>query len=402
MNRRQALAALGGLAAMAVRGWSDQPADREETVRGDSDFALDLYGHLNDKDGNLFLSPYSISAALAMTYAGARGNTAAEMAKTLHFTLPAERLHPAYGERLRAFSAAGNKRPYELHIANALWGQKGMEWRKPFRDITTRHYGAGLREVDFVAATEEARKAINAWVEKQTRDKIMELIKQGVLTPLSRMVLTNAIYFKGNWVFKFDPKRTVEAPFFIGAEKKVDAKLMTQKGRFNYMQNELLQAVEMPYAGKELSMVVLLPRQRDGLADLESKLSRERLGEWMKRLAPTRDLSVTMPKFKFTAEFQLNDALQALGMKDAFGPKADLSGMAGNPGDLRISHVIHKAFVDVNEEGTEAAAATAVVVEARAFRESPVFRADHPFLFLIRDVKTGAILFLGRMQDPTK
>jgi len=402
MNRRQALAALGGLAAVALRGWSNEPDDGEETVRGDTRFALDLYGQLKGTEGNLFLSPYSISSALAMTYVGARGNTAEEMAKTLRFTLPHERLHPAYGQRLRAYTDAGAKRPYQLHIANALWGQAGMEWRKPFIETTATHYQSGLREVNFSGATEQARKTINEWVEQQTKDKIKDLIKPGLLNALTRMVLTNAIYFKGNWVLQFDKKRTADGAFFINDLKQVNAKLMTQKGKFNYMQNELLQAVEMPYAGKELSMVVLLPRKRTGLAEVESKLSMERLNEWTGKLQPARDLTVTLPKFTFTAEFELSRALQSLGMQEAFSGKADLSGMAGNPGDLRISKVIHKAFVDVNEEGTEAAAATAVVVEAKAVPVELVFRADHPFLFLIREVKTGAIMFMGRMSDPSQ
>jgi len=401
LTRRQAMAALAAVAAsMNLRG--SEPSDQDATVRGDTDFALDLYGILRGQEGNLFLSPYSITSALAMTLLGARGNTADEMVKTLHLSLPSDRLHDTYGRRLRGYNAVGGKRPYQLSIANALWGQKGMQWRRPFIEAAATHYKAKHQEVDFVGATEKARVTINDWVEEQTQKKIKDLLKPGILNALTRMVLTNAIYFKGTWVWRFDPKRTTDGVFFINEAKRVDAKLMTQKSTFKYMQTEQMQAVELPYAGKELSMVVILPRKRDGLPDLERGLTRMKLSDWMTRMSPMGDLSVTLPRFKITAEFSLKDTLSKLGMKDAFSPgKCDLSGMAGNPGELFLSEVIHKAFVEVNEEGTEAAAATAVVVKTLSKVSTPVFRADHPFLFAIRETNTGAILFMGRLNDPT-
>jgi serine protease inhibitor len=229
------------------------------------------------------------------------------------------------------------------------------------------------------------------------------LIQPGVLDALTRMVLTNAIYFKGKWALQFDPKMTFDSDFWTSATDKIKAPLMTEHGEFNYLENEALQAVELPYTGKGVSMIVLLPRQRDGLGGLESKLTSKNLSEWIGALKPTKELTVTLPKFKMTSQFELSKELQALGMKDAFDSsgRANFSSMGGEPGYLYLSHVIHKAFVDVNEEGTEAAAATGVVMKARALtKPNPVFRADHPFVFVIRDNKSGAILFMGRLVKP--
>jgi serpin B len=382
---------------MALDKKSAPKADRDETVRGDSDFATDLYGRLKSQDGNLFFSPNSISTALAMTYGGARNNTATEMASVLHFTMPNDRLNAAYASRLHDLNASG--KGYELNVANALWGQKGFAWQKDFIDSNERYYDAGLNELDF-AKTEEARQTINTWVEKNTHDKIKDLIQPGVLDSLTRMVLTNAIYFKGNWALQFDQKMTFDGDFWTSATDKVKAPLMNEHGQFNYMENDTLQAVELPYTGKGVSMIVLLPRKRDGLGALEEKLTAKSLAEWTGAMRPVNDLAVTLPKFKMTTQFELNKVLEAMGMKDAFGPNADFSGMGGEPGLLYLTHVIHKAFVDVNEEGTEAAAATAVVASRAPGPPRPTFRADHPFVLVIRDNKSGAILFMGRLVKP--
>ncbi|MFL5340437.1 MAG: serpin family protein [Gemmataceae bacterium] len=376
-------------------------ADRDATVAGDTAFAFDLYHQVAAKDGNLFLSPYSISSALAMTYGGAHGNTADEMAKTLHFTLPPDKLHPAYADRLKALNGPG-KRPYELAIAKALWGQQGYPWRDEFLALAKANYGAGLNPVDF-RDSETARQTINGWVEQQTHDKIKDLLPQGVITPLTRLVLTNAIYFKGTWARQFDPKRTFDGQFWANGKTAVQAPLMHQSGEFKFLDGPDLKAVELPYAGNELSMLILLPAKLDGAADLEKQLSADKLTDWTKQMKPTKELAVTLPKFKFTSQFGLNDQLKALGMKDAFDEnKADFSGMNGGKEDVHISAVVHKAFVEVNEEGTEAAAATGVVMAVRALRQTPTFMADHPFVFVIRDNQSGAILFLGRVADPTK
>ena len=376
------------------------PADQVQVAEGCNRFAFDLYARLKGAEGNLFLSPYSISTALAMTYAGARGETADQMAKVLCLPASGEAVHGAYGALQKDLNAAGEGGAFELVVANRLWGQKGFAFLPDFLALLEARYGAGLEPLDFAAATEAARQTINAWIEKQTRDKIKDLIKPGVLDAATRLVLTNAIYFKGKWAEEFDKKATQDEDFFLAPEKKVTAPLMHRTADFGYFEGDDLQALELPYQGDRLSMVVLLPKAKDGLGALEAALSADKVSEWVSKLS-RREVRVALPRFKTTAEFSLGDTLVAMGMTDAFGGDADFSGMTGAK-DLFISAVVHKAFVDVNEEGTEAAAATAVVVRALNGGGPPEFRADHPFLFLIRDTKTGAILFLGRIADPTK
>ena len=391
---------MAGVAVMLSSVLVAEPGKADPVVvKGNNEFAFDLYGQLREQEGNLFFSPYSISTALGMTYAGARGQTAEEMAKTLHFTYGQDKLHPALGTLVAQVNGAKNG-GYQLSTANALWGQKGVHFEPDFLQITKTHYGAGLKEVDFGGATEESRKTINAWVEKETRDKIKDLLKEGVLTPDTRLVLTNAIYFKGNWASQFKKNLTREEAFHVAADKKVQTPLMTQQGKFNFFESATFQMVELPYVGKDLSMVVLLPKAVDGLPALEKALTAAKLAEWVKNLHETEELTVTLPKFKTTSEFQLHDTLARMGMSKAFSPRdADFSGIDGDK-DLFLSGVIHKAFVDVNEEGTEAAAATAVVLEPNAIKVKPVFRADHPFVFLIRDKRNDAVLFLGRLSNP--
>jgi serpin B len=374
--------------------------DTAQVAQGNTAFALDLYARLRGQEGNLFYSPLSMSAALGMTYAGARGQTADEMAKALHFDLGQDRLHPALGSLLRDLGGQDKQRGYQLSVANALWPQKGHPFTPAFLDLTRTSYDAGLEEVDFRGATEAAREQINHWVEEHTQDRIKELLKPGVLKPQARLVLTNAIYFKGDWHSRFNKDHTREAPFHLTAREKVTVPLMGQKEHFGYLDGETFQAVEMPYAGKDLSMVVFLPREVDGLADFEKRLTAERLAGWLGKLQDT-EVDVSLPRFKVTAELDLVPTLSALGMKQAFSSQADFSGLDGSK-DLFLSAVVHKAFVDVNEEGTEAAATTAAVVEEKAARVNPVFRADHPFVFLIRDRSSGSILFLGRLVHPGK
>ncbi len=391
------LTASSGQVVLAAK----KPPDSQVVVRGNSRFALDLYAKLKAQQGNLFFSPYSISTALGMTYAGARGDTAAQMAKVLHFELPQERLHPGFAALINDLNAAGKKGDYQLSIANALWGQKSCGFLKEFLDLTRSRYGAGLNEVDFKKATETARKTINAWVEKQTRDKIKNLIKPGVLNALTKLVLTNAIYFKGNWTLKFEEQQTREEPFTLANGSKLDVAMMHQTAEFRYTQGDDFQALELPYAGERLSMMVLLPVKFDGLAAFEKRLTTENLARWLSTLRH-QEVVVAIPKFKMTWEFRLDRVLKSMGMAGAFSQGADFSGMTGRK-DLFISAVLHKAFVDVNEEGTEAAAATGVLMELKAaipVRPPPVFRADRPFVFLIRDVRSGSILFIGRVADP--
>jgi len=378
--------------------------DEKAVVEGNNAFALDLYAKLKEEEGNIFFSPYSISSALAMTYAGARGRTAKQMAEVLHFDSGQERLRLAFGALIARLNAQAKDGGYQLSVANALWGQKGYRFLKEFLDLTRSSYGAGLRKVDFRtrAAREAARKTINTWVEKQTEGKIKNLIKPEILNRLTRLVLTNAIYFKGNWARQFEKGYTKDSLFWIAPDKKLEVPMMYQSRELKYTEGDTFQALELPYVDNELSMVVLLPKKIDGLAELEGLLTASNLKEWFGNLRQ-QEVRVYLPRFRMTSEFRLDEVLQSMGMTDAFSlPPADLSGMTGGM-DLFISAMLHKAFVEVNEKGTEAAAATAeVVAEAEAPTLPPVFRANHPFIFLIRDTQSGAILFLGRVVNPSE
>ncbi len=376
-------------------------ADRTAVAEGNNAFAVALYGQLRKQDGNLFFSPESISTALAMAYAGARGDTASQMAKTLDFTLPPKQLHPAMGALLTDLNAAHDG--YQLSVANALWAQQGYTFLDNFLKLLKSDYGAGLNQLDFKGATEEARLKINRWVEQKTQDKIKDLLQPGALRPTTRLVLTNAIYFKGDWQTPFDKAQTKNEDFYLSPGKTTAAPLMHRAGGFSYFDGGTFQALEMPYKNKQLSMIVLLPKDRSGLPALEQSLTAANTQQWLSQLAPVPKVIVTIPKFKSTQQFELSTTLSAMGMPEAFAGNADFSGMTGHR-DFAISAVIHKAYVDVNEEGTEAAAATAVTMMAMAMRAPqqapPIFRADHPFVFMIRDNRSASILFMGRMADP--
>jgi RNA polymerase sigma factor (sigma-70 family) len=378
--------------------------DGPTLVKGNTTFACDLYARLREKDGNFFTSPYSISTALAMTYAGARGQTAEEMANAMHFTLPQERLHPAAGALVRDLSGGDKKRGYQLSVANSLWGQKNYGFLVEFVKLNQTCYGAGFQEVDFINAREQARKTINTWVEKQTQDKIKDLLKEDHLTPATRLVLTNAIYFKAEWETKFYRAATREGPFQVTSQRKVNVPTMNAMATFPYLDGGTFDMLELPYKERDLSMLILLPKKVDGLAEFEKSLTADKLGEWHSKLRASK-VQLSLPKFKMTSEFELAEQLQAMGMTLAFDSRrADFSGMNGGSEPLSISAVVHKTFVDVNEEGTEAAGATAVVMGFTGAppRKEVEFRADHPFVFLVRDNRSGSILFLGRVVDPSK
>jgi serine protease inhibitor len=376
-------------------------ADQTAVTEGNNVFAVALYGRLRHQSGNLFFSPESISTALAMAYAGARGNTASEMAKTLDFTLPPNKLHPAMGALLRDLNATHEG--YQLSVANALWAQQGYTFLDDFLSLLKTDYGAGLNQVNFKGATEAARLTINQWVEQKTQDKIKDLLQPGALRSDTRLVLTNAIYFKGDWETQFDKAQTKNEDFHLSPAQTTTAPLMHREDRFSYFDGGTFQILEIPYKSKELSMIVFLPKDAGGLSALEQSLTGSNLQQWLGKLASVPKVIVTMPKFKMTQQFELGSTLSAMGMPEAFSGSADFSGMTGHR-DFAISEVIHKAYVDVNEEGTEAAAATAVTMRALAMRAPegppPVFRADHPFVFMIRDNRSASILFMGRMADP--
>lgn len=380
-------------------------ATEVEAVKGSNAFAVDLYSQLRSQPGNLFFSPESISTAFAMAYAGARGQTAAEMQHVLHFTLPPAQLHPAMGTLLSSMNAQHNG--YQLRVADALWAQQDASFLPGFLKLVQTDYAAGFHRVNFKASPDVVSNTINHWVEQQTNNKIQNLIGHGVLTPATRLVLTNAIYFKGDWLNPFEKASTQNEEFHTSASQFVMASLMHRTGSYRYYDGGTFQALELPYSGDELSMDVLLPKANNGLPALEQSFTASAAGDWLQKLEPMDKVILTFPRFTMTQQFELSSALSAMGMPQAFGGAANFSGMTGKP-DFTISAAIHKAFIDVNEQGTEAAAATSIIMRATAarvpFPEPPpiVFRADHPFLFLIRDAKSGAILFLGRVTDPTK
>jgi len=372
-------------------------------VEANNQFAFEYYSHLKNREtGNIFFSPFSISSALVMTYEGAREQTAKEMQSVLHFPADDNLRRTEY---LKIFNELNKKdKKYELNIANALWAQEDYQFLSDYIDTVEKYYGGKTNNLDFVKDPEGSRVTINDWVEKQTKDKIKDLIPQGVINDMTRLVLTNAIYFKGEWVKQFDKENTTDEDFRINENDSVKVPMMQrtdEEAEFNYAENKDLQILEMPYSGEDLSMLILLPKN-DDLAKVENSLSTENLAQWKKDLKKQR-VEVFVPKFKFETKYLMTEDLKAMGMPTAFGLGADFSGMDGKK-DLFISEVIHQAFVEVNEEGTEAAAATGVVMMLGALpgeeTKIPVFRADHPFIFLIQEKNSGNILFVGRVVNP--
>ncbi|MBI5878306.1 MAG: serpin family protein [Chloroflexi bacterium] len=389
-----------------ITGMAAPASDLSTLARDNAAFATNLYAQLRAKPGgNLLFSPHSVSSALAMTYAGALGNTSAEMAAALRYGLPADRLHAAFNSLDLELAARGqgaqgkDGKGFRLKTVNALWGQSGYKFLPGFLDVLAQNYGAGLRVLDFQKAPEPSRQTINQWVSEQTEKRIPELIGQGVIDPSTVLVLTNAIYFNAAWADQFDAKSTRLDQFTLLDGKTADAQFMRRTGNYRYASSDAWQAVELPYDGRELAMLVLLPAPGK-FDDVESALPAALDGA-LNGMKPA-SVFVSLPRWKFETSYGLSVPLQALGMKDAFSAgKADFSGMDGTR-SLFIGAVIHKAFIAVDEAGTEAAAATAVVMPAAgAAGPQPVeFRANRPFVFAIRDLKTGAVLFIGRVLNP--
>lgn len=387
--------------------------DMDRIVEGNNTFATDLYAQLVIKSqGNCFFSPNSVHAALSMTYLGARGQTAKEMANVLHLAINREQIAPAFGGLIRVLNRPKKVRvaefkevtPYQLSIANALWAMKDYPFRETYIAEVRENFDAELRELDFKNYPEPSRQTINNWVEKKTNQKIKELLPPGIINEYTRLVLTNAIYFMSNWAKKFRKKWTRDLPFTLTSGTKVTCPQMFQQGHFGYMETEDFQGLSLPYREHDLEMVIFLPKKTDGLAALEKKFTIENLNKWL-GLFESHMVKVTLPKFKFSFTTELNDVLKTMGMKLAFiWPGADFTGMT-KARELFISAVLHKAFVAVDEEGTEAAAATAVVMRVTAARIETKpkvfsFKADHPFIFIIRHRETGTILFMGRLINP--
>lgn len=381
-------------------------AEQALLIDGNSAFALDLYRHLRAEEGNLFYSPHSISLALAMTYAGARGETAEQMVRTLHFLLEQEDLHPAFnwldGELAARGEGAKGKEGegFRLSIVNAIWGQKDYDFLESFLDVLAENYGAGLRILDFVHEAEESRLAINRWVSDQTEERIRDLIPRGAVDELTRLVLTNAIYFDAAWQHPFQKRDTSDGLFYRLDGRQLRVPMMRQTESFGYAEGNGYQALELLYDGRELSMVVLLP-DSGRFREFEDDLDAQSVAAVIGALRATR-VALTMPRFEFDSEFGLKQTLRAMGMPVPFSDFADFSGMTGGR-DLFISDVVHKAFVAVDEKGTEAAAATGVIMAPTSMAPPPNVEVtiDRPFIFLIRDIETGAILFLGRVLDPS-
>lgn len=389
------------VAANAVEPLDSPAKDVSGVVEVSNRFALDLYRQLRSEQGNLFFSPTSISTALAMTYAGAEGETQAEMVQTLHFQMPEDQLHEGMQALQASWKTPAGTDGIKLNLANRLWGQQSYEFLPEFLKVTRNRYGAQLARLDF-AQQEQARQTINRWVEEQTENKITDLLPSGAISSETRLVLTNAVYFHGNWAEPFDEDRTEPDDFQLSGGGTAEVPMMHRSDEFRYGAVEDLQLLELPYADGCMSMIVLLPRSVDGLADLEAGLTPENLQRWTGSLKREDEVKVYLPRFQMTSQFELSGTLGAMGMPSAFEAGiADFSGMTGNK-DLFLSAAIHKAFVDVNEKGTEAAAATGAVAELVAVAEDqpPVFRADHPFVFLIRENRSGAFLFLGRVTNP--
>jgi len=380
-----------------------EPGDLDALVDGNTAFALDLYAALADRYDNLFYSPYSISLALAMTYAGARGETELEMAQTLHFDLSQARLHPAFNALDQELAKRGEpielpdgeQEGFQLNIANSIWGQVDYAFLDEFLDLLALNYGAGMRIVDFIQQTEQARQQINAWVSDETEGRIEDLIPEGVLDAATTLVLANAIYFNAAWMEPFDEAATMDGIFHLLDGGQVTVPMMNQSERMRYAEGDGYQVVERAYVGGQMAMDIILPDAGEFEA-IEAAMD----AAWLENVLASlegQQVTLSMPRFEFESEVGLTEVLQAMGMPTAFGGGADFSGMDGTR-SLFISSVLHKAFIEVNEEGSEAAASTAVIMRKSnlAYR----FRADHPFLFLIRDNKTGSILFLGRVVDP--
>ncbi len=378
--------------------------DIEALVNGNNTFSINLYKILSKENANdnIFISPFSIDVALAMTYVGAAGNTAIQMEKVLEFPFFSEKLHSVFSNLIGKINEKG--KGYVLNIANALWGDEGYKFKEKFIETIKNYYNGGFYTLSFRTDPEGSREKINKWVEKKTHDKIKSLLPPKSITSLTRLVITNAIYFKGDWTHPFKKEATRPIPFYPSPEGRINVPMMYQEGNFAYGEKrDRYQTLILPYGKGTLSMVILLPSKRDGIFELERELT---WGEVVDAISDTNDtkVKVYVPKFKIERTYNLVNALSTMGMPSAFTDEADFSNMEPKR-ELYISDVVHKAYIEVNEKGTEAAGATGVVITLKSMMPPdriPVFRADHPFLYFIIHNPTGQILFMGRIMDPTK
>jgi serpin B len=397
------ISSLAGLALSVSAMANSDLGMTKDIVSANNQFALDLYKQVNQKDQNIFFSPYSISSALTMTYEGAKSKTAQEMREVLHLPKDAQKLKEAYSTLNRYYNA--NEREVRLSVANALWANNDFSFNQNYFKTVEDYYDARVENLDF-SKGEAARQTINNWVEEKTNQKIQNLIPAGMLSPDSKLVLTNAIYFKGAWSDQFDEFLTREKTFKLTVKESIKVPMMEQTTNFNYLEDKNMQMLKMGYKGGETSMVILLPKEN--ITTFEKSLSLETL-EKIKELNHQSYhamslVNVRLPKFKLESNYSLKEHLSKLGMNAAFN-NADFSGMSDQSQGLKIGKVLHKAFIEIDESGTEAAAATIVMMEtgAAADMETPKiidFHADHPFVFIIQDNVTGNILFMGKVSDP--
>ena len=370
-------------------------------ANSNNQFMMKMYNILaNDKkQDNIFFSPFSISSALAMTFAGSDGNTEVEMANALEFSANTELFHKDFSRVTNKINEIGKKGKVKLNIANSLWLQDGYTFKDKFINIGKKYYSAEIENLNF-AESERSRQIINKWVEGKTNNKIKNLIPKGILDALTRLVLTNAVYFKGEWKEQFKKRVTKDNVFYTFKNKEVIVKMMYNKAHYGYFENDKFQLLEMSYKGDDVSMFVLLPNDKKGLSAIEKTIDMKLIDSAISKIEK-KEVRVSFPKFKINLSYELSKLMESLGMVDAFSKRADFSKMTGTK-ELYISAIIHKTFIEVDEKGTEAAAATAVVMRMKSAppKPSPEFKADHPFFYFIRENSTGTILFTGRMNDP--
>jgi serpin B len=374
--------------------------DNSSISNSNNRFAADLYKQIKTEPVNQFYSPLSISSALAMTYAGAYGETLKQMSKTLYFSENQEELHSNFSHLIKMLTETKTE-GIQLNIANSLWLQENMQVLDQYLSITNKYYQAGVNKVNFITSPENSRKTINNWVEKNTNNKIIDLLPDGSIHSQTRMVLVNAIYFNGAWEKVFDKNKNTTEPFFVFKTCETKAIFMNNYINSGFYEDNLLSMVEIPYKNKNQSMIIILPKAKYGLKDVEKLFEQNLLPGYFDKMEDKR-INLSIPKFKSESTYELQEELGKMGMPIAFSNSADFSGITGDK-SLAIDKVIHKAFIDVNEEGTEAAAATAVTMRKTAILLDEVqFKADHPFIYLIKDNETNTILFVGRLMNPNQ
>ena len=382
------------------RATPPRPADSSVIAQGTNAFALNLYSALRPQPGNLFLSPFSIETAMSMVYLGARGQTARQMAAVLHLPSGPHEVQSAFTTLLSALQSAGKTHGYQLDIANGLWAQQGYPFLSAYLAAMRSAYSAEIDSVDFARQPQAVASMINSWVAQRTHDKIKDLFAPSAFHPDTRLVLANAIYFKGAWARAFNPEFTQDDTFTAAGGAKIQVHMMQQQGSFDYFDAGSYQLLQLPYKDGTLAMDIFLPLKTDGLPAFEKSLTAETLAASLSKIHPAM-VRVGLPRFTMASSFELNRELAALGMPLPFERGADFSGMSDRGRELNLSTVVHKAWVDVNEQGTEAAAATGIGIVATAVIRYNDFRVDHPCFFLIRDLSSGAVLFMGRLDNPS-